>query len=271
MSIGIITFYKPLSKHSELIFELSKREIIEKYRGSFIGKIWLVINPLIMLTIYTVVFSGIFKAKWGSVITGNDTTLYGLNLFAGLIVFNISAETITSSPTLIVNNPNYVKKVVFPIEVLGCVKVISAMHTALISLVTLTIARLVLTGSFNMTVIITPIIWIGLALFCLGMSWILSSVTVIVRDIINIVGPVVSISMFLSPVFYPPEALPNSLKWISNMNPLTIFIQETRRLAIDGQMINISSIIITTSVALIWCEVCYRVLEKMKPIFGDLV
>ena len=96
-----------------------------------------------------------------------------------------------------------------------------------------------------MTVILTPMIWIGLALFCLGMSWILSSVSVIVRDIINIVGPVVSISMFLSPVFYPPEALPNSLKWISNMNPLTIFIQETRSLVIDGQMINISSIIIT--------------------------
>lgn len=215
-----------LWRNRSLVHAAAKREVLGRYRGSALGLLWSFFNPLFMLTVYTFVFSEVFKARWSS---GSESkTEFALVLFAGLIVFNLFAECINRAPSLILNNPNYVKKVVFPLEILPFVGLLSALYHAFISLGVWLVAYLILFGLPHGTVLLLPLIILPFALFIMGLSWALASLGVFLRDVSQFIGVVVTTLMFLSPIFYPASALPESYRHILYLNPITPVIEMTR-------------------------------------------
>ena len=256
-------------------YELSKlfigREIAAKYKGSRLGLTWTIVNPLIMLSVYTLVFSQVFQAKWGSIADATKPMNFSLNLFAGLIVFNIFSESATRAPTLITSNPNYVKKIKFPLHVLGEMVIGSSLFHALISFGILLIAKLVTENKIPTTAVMLPLVLLPLILMCLGLIWILSTIGVFIKDVNQIITAVVSMLMFLSPIFYPTDAQPNGLQWMATINPLAVTIEQTRQCVIDGIMPNKQHLLLQTLIALAWCEATYRGLKRLEKSFGDVL
>ncbi len=213
-------------RNRSLIHASAKREVLGRYRGSALGLLWSFFNPLLILTVYTFVFSEVFKARWS---TGSSAkTEFALVLFAGLIVFNLFAECINRAPTLILSNQNYVKKVIFPLEILPFVTLLSALYHALISLCVWLIAYALFFGIPHATLLYLPLIIVPLCLLVLGMSWALAALGVFLRDVSQIVGSFTAILMFLSPIFYPASALPPAYQTVLYLNPLTLSIEMMR-------------------------------------------
>lgn len=223
-----------LWRHRSLIHASTRREVLGRYRGSVLGLMWSFFNPLFMLSVYTFVFSEVFRARWSA---GSESkTEFALVLFAGLIVFNLFAECINRAPGLILSNPNYVKKVVFPLEILPFVGLLSALYHGLISLCVWLVAYLVLFGVPHATVLLLPLILLPFVLFIMGLSWALASLGVFLRDVSQFIGVVVTTLMFLSPIFYPASALPESYRHILYLNPLTPAIEMTREVLYWGKL-----------------------------------
>jgi lipopolysaccharide transport system permease protein len=215
-----------LWRHRGLIQASAKREVLGRYRGSAFGLLWSFFNPLFMLVVYTFVFSEVFKARWNA---GSDSkTEFALVLFAGLIVFNFFSECINRAPSLILSNVNYVKKVVFPLEILPFVALFSALYHALISLLVWLVAYVVFLGMPHATVLFLPLIVMPLVLFIMGLSWALASLGVFLRDVSQFIGVLTTVLMFLSPIFYPITALPETYRDLLLLNPLTPVIELSR-------------------------------------------
>ncbi len=223
-----------LWRHRGLIHASAKREVLGRYRGSAFGLLWSFFNPLFMLAVYTFVFSEVFKARWNA--ASDSKTEFALVLFAGLIVFNLFAECINRAPGLVLANPNYVKKVVFPLEILPFVGLLSALYHALISLGVWVVAYAVFFGVPHASALLLPLVLVPLALFIMGLSWGLASLGVFLRDVSQIMGVVTTVLMFLSPIFYPASALPEAYRHLLYLNPLTPVIEMTRDLLYWGKL-----------------------------------
>jgi lipopolysaccharide transport system permease protein len=216
-----------------LIWQMIKREVVGRYRGSILGLLWSFFNPILMLTIYTFIFSVVFKARWG--VGGESRVEFALILFAGLIVFNVFAECVNRAPSLIVGNVNYVKKVVFPLEILPLVTMGAALFHGLISLLVLMTFYLLFSGSLHWTVIFAPVIIMPLLLMILAASWFLASIGVFVRDAAQAIGMFTTVLMFLSPIFFPVSALPEKYRFFIYLNPLTFIVEQMRDVLIWGK------------------------------------
>lgn len=223
-----------LWRNRSLIHASTKREVLGRYRGSALGLLWSIFNPVFMLAIYTFVFSAVFKARWNA--ESESKTEFALVLFAGLIIFNLFAECINRAPSLILTNPNYVKKVVFPLEIMPVVGLMSALYHALISMLVWLVAYLTLFGVPHATVLMVPLVILPFGLFIIGLSWTLASVGVFLRDVSQFIGVVTSMLMFLSPIFYPSSALPESYRHLIYFNPLTPVVEMTRDMLYWGKM-----------------------------------
>ena len=252
-------------------WKLSEREILGQYRGSILGITWSVITPLLMLGVYTFVFSEVFQARWGNGFEQTNSFEFAVNLFAGLIVFNLFAECVTRAPALVLANPSYVKKVVFPLEILAYITLSSAVFHALTSLSVLVIFQIICFHSLPVTFLWLPLVWMPLLLGCLALTWVLAALGVFLRDLGQAIGTAVTMAMFLSPIFYPTSALP--LRWqpILNLNPLAQVITETRRVVISGSPPRIAFIVVGTVIAVCMCELAYRFFLKSKKAFADVV
>lgn len=221
-----------LYRHRALILQMVKREVVGRYRGSFLGLLWSFVNPVLMLSIYTFVFSMVFKSRWGQ---GNEDNFeFALVLFAGLIVFNLFSECLSRAPSLILTNVNYVKKVIFPLEILPVVTLGSSLFHAGVNLAVLLIF-LAATGHIPAwTSLLLPIVIAPLMLLILGLSWLLASIGVFVRDVGQFVGMILTVLMFLSPIFYPISALPEEVQGYLFLNPLALPIEQARDVLIWG-------------------------------------
>lgn len=223
-----------LWRHRELAASLVKREVIGRYRGSIMGLTWSFFNPLLMLLIYTFVFAGVFKARWG--VSPEETKAdFAIVLFVGMIVHGLFSECVNRAPSLILSNVNYVKKVVFPLEILPLVAFGSALFHTCISLIVLLAAQLVLDHSFPWTVIFFPFLLMPLALATIGCAWFLAALGVYIRDMGQIVGMCTTVLMFLSPVFYPMVVF-GKYQAILKYNPLAFLIEEGRNTLIFGHV-----------------------------------
>jgi len=215
-----------------LITQFAIREVSARYRGSYGGLAWAFVMPLLLLTVYTFVFQHIFHARW---LTAQDSdTEFALQLYAGLIVFNCFAEFMTRAPRLVVDQPNLVKRVVFPLEILPWSSLASAMFHLLVAALVLVIAAVLRQSYFSPALLALPLVWLAMVPFLLGMGWLLSALGVYLKDIGQVIGLAVTFLQFLSPVFYPVEALPAALRPWLMLNPLTLVIEETRRVTMDG-------------------------------------
>lgn len=221
-------------RNRELILQLSRREVIGRYRGSTLGLLWSFLQPLLMLAVYTLVFGVIFKARW--TVEGGSTIEFALVLFAGLVVFNVFAECVGRAPNLVLSNANYVKKVVFPLEVLPWVALASALFHAGVSFLVWAGAYVFVLGPPPPTVLLLPVVLADLVLLTLGISWFLAALGVYVRDMAPLIGIVVSALLFLSPIFYPLTAIPEAYRTLFYLNPLTYLIEQARDVLIWGRV-----------------------------------
>jgi lipopolysaccharide transport system permease protein len=266
----MLHFHTSIWRHRELIWRLSEREIQGRYRGSVLGIGWSLVQPLTMLAVYTLVFSQVFKARWS---TGEEHGPLGfaVNLFAGLIVFNLFSECLSRAPGLVLANPNYVKKVVFPLEILAPVATGTAGFHALTNLLILVIFEFAAYGRIPWSFLWLPLVWTPFLLGTLALTWLLSAIGVFVRDIGQLVGIVISMLMFLSPIFFPLSALPARWLPILRLNPLAHVIEETRSVTILGNAPSMVYVIVGISIGMIACETSYRAFQKAKPAFADVI
>ncbi|MBI2311655.1 MAG: ABC transporter permease [Betaproteobacteria bacterium] len=221
-------------KHRELIWQMTRRDVVGRYRGSMMGLLWSFLNPVVMLVVYTFFFTVIFNFRWGS---GADSkTDFALMLFAGMTIHALFAECLNRSPGLILGNVNYVKKVVFPLEILCWVAMGSALFHAAVSIAVLLGFFALVNHSLNWTLIFLPLLLLPYLLLIMGLSWWLAATGVYLRDVGQTTGIITTILMFLSPVFYPVSALPEGYRFLMHLNPLTFMIEQTRGILIWGQL-----------------------------------
>lgn len=258
-----------LWRNRSLLKASVKREVLGRYRGSFMGIIWSFLNPLFMLAVYTFVFSVVFKARWGD---GSDSkTEFALVLFAGMIIFNLFAECINRAPSLILGNQNYVKKVVFPLEILPWVGMGAALFHFAISLCVWLLAYVVFFGAPHATVLYLPLILLPFALFIMGLSWALASLGVYLRDVGQFIGILTTVMMFLSPIFYPASALPEAYRGLLYLNPLTAVIEQSRNVLFFGlapDFVLLGIYLIATSV-IAWLGFAW--FQKTRKGFADVL
>lgn len=249
---------------------MTKREIISRYRGSYLGLLWSFVNPVLMLAVYTFVFSVVFKARLGQDVSGNKFD-FALLLFAGLIVFNLFSECISRAHSSILVNVNYVKKMVFPLEILPWVTLGSALFHAGISVLVLLLFLVGIGHTITWTFLLLPVVIFPLLLLIMGLSWLLASVGVFVRDIGQFIGMILTTLLFLSPIFYPASALPESVRNYLFLNPLTFIIEQTRAVILYGQLPDWRGLVIYCAVAALvaWAGLFW--FEKTRKGFADVL
>lgn len=220
-------------RYVNLIRQFVRREFDARYRQSLLGISWAFLTPLLMLGVYTLVFRFIFKMRWGG--TGDESDLaFALRLYAGLAVFNFFAECVSRAPRLILDQPQLVKKVIFPLEILSWVSALAALTHLGVALLLLLVLGAWEHGGLHLTVVALPLIWLPLLPLCVGLGWLFAAIGTYVRDVGQILGMLVSLLMFLSPIFFPAEAIPPSVRPWLFLNPLALTITQTRQVVLDG-------------------------------------
>jgi len=259
-----------LWKNRELIIQMSKREVIGRYKGSLMGLGWSFFNPLLMLLVYTFVFSVVFKARWGGDSTESKTE-FAVILFVGLIIHSLFAEVLNRAPSLILNNINYVKKVIFPLEILPVITMGATLFHTLVSLCVLLGALLLLNGTLYWTSLLIPLILLPLIFTTLGFAWLLASLGVYLRDIGQTIGIITTVMLFLAPVFYPISALPEKYQVFLLANPLTFIIEQARQVLIFGAAPNWAGLALYSIVSLAVAWIGYWWFQKTRKGFADVV
>jgi lipopolysaccharide transport system permease protein len=218
----------------QLFLKLLRRDFAERYRGSYLGLLWSLLLPLLSLLVFTFFFGVIFQMRWAG---RNDASLgdLALILFVGMALYNFLAECLSRAPGLILAHQNYVKNVVFPLEMLPAVMVASALLTLTATLLVILLLQATLGSGLSWTALLLPVMVLPLMLFVLGLSGFLASLGVYIRDIQQLIVPLVQLMMFLSPVFYPITALPEAMRPWLQLNPLALAIEQTRGIILFGQ------------------------------------
>ena len=258
-----------LLRNFNLIREMTKREIVGRYRGSALGIVWSLFEPMLLLGVYTFVFSVVFKARWGG--EGDSKGEFAIILFAGLIVYGLFAECLNRAPSLVLNHPNYVKKVLFPLEILPWVALGVAIFHASISLLVLLVFILVQNHTLPWTVLALPLVFLPVMIISLGVGWFLSSLGVFVRDIGQMVGLISTVLLFASPVFYPLASIPEAYRGLLALNPLAMVIEQTRDVLIWGRLPNILTIAIQYVAAISIAWLGFAWFQRTRNKFADVM
>lgn len=267
-----ILMIRSLYKNRELIWNLSKRELRSTYQSSFLGALWPVILPLMMLLIYTFVFSVVFQAKW-STNPGQEAPPgeFALVLFAGLTPFNFFSAVTLRSPGLILSVPNYVKKVVFPLDILPVVIVVTAFITSLINVGLILIGSLLIFRSLSLTAFLLPLAYIPLILITLGLGWFLSSLGVFVRDVGQAVSIVIQVLLFVTPIFYSANQVPGALRFLVILNPLSAIIDGFRRVLIWNETLDWGAWGMVTLFSVVVATLGFAWFSATKRAFSDVM
>ena len=271
-SVSVPALVSSLLNNRALIVQMARREVVGRYRGSALGLAWSFFHPVFMLLVYTFVFSEIFGMRWGGTqAAGGDKVQFALMLFVGMVVFGLFSEVLSRAPALILNNVNYVKKVVFPLEILPVIALAAALFHAAIGVVVLMLAFAVVHSQLPWTVLLFPLVLLPLVILTLGLSWVLASLGVFVRDIGQTIGIVMSVLMFLSPVFYPMSAVPVRFQPYILANPLTFIIEQARVVLVLGGLPDWAGLGLYSLVALAVAWLGYALFQKTRKGFADVL
>jgi len=267
---SLVALARSFWRNRQLIAQMTKREVVGRYKGSAMGLAWSFFNPVFMLTVYTFVFSEVFKSRWG--VGGEESkTQFAVVLFVGMIVHGLFAEVLNRAPLLILSNVNYVKKVVFPLETLPVIAMGAALFHSLISLGVLLAAFVLFNGYLHWTAVFTPLVLLPLIMLTLGLSWMLASLGVFLRDVGQTIGIITTVLMFLSPVFYPVTAVPERFRQFIMANPLTFIIEQAREVLIWGHLPNWVGLGIYTLAATVIAWAGYAWFQKTRKGFADVL
>ncbi len=258
-----------LLNHRELLWDLIKRDFVGRYKGSIMGVAWSLLNPILMLIIYTLVFSVAFKARWG---VGDESQVsFALVLFSGMMVHGLLAECLNRAPSIILDHPSYVTKVVFPLEILPLVALCSALLHFTVSLGLLLVFCVYSGMSLTFSVLYAPIIMLPLILMAIGLTWAISALGVYLRDISQVMTVLTTVLMFLSPVFYKTTAFPETYRALFDFNPLTLPIEQLRNVVLWDKPINWESWMISLVVGIAVCYVGFWWFQKSRKGFADVL
>jgi lipopolysaccharide transport system permease protein len=261
--------YRALKRHFALITQMAKRDVVGRYRGSFIGLLWSFFNPLLMLGVYTLVFGLIFKSRWNTQVSGHFE--FAVILFAGLNINNMFAECANRAPTLIVENTNFVKKVVFPLETLSWSTLGSALFHLFVSTIVLMIFSLVVRGSVPWTAVYFPIVVAVFIPFMAGLIWMLSSLGVFLRDLKQAMGIITAMMMFLAPIFYPRQLIPPPYQKLLYLNPLTAIVEASRDALVWGRAPNWTVLGLYAVIACLFAWASFAWFERTRKGFADVL
>ncbi len=255
-------------KHRELIRQLIRREIDLRYSGSFLGIVWSFINPLAMLLVYAFVFGSVFGARWGGGAANEDYTVL---LFTGMLFHGLFAECLGKATTLIVSNSNYVKKVIFPLEILVWTTIGAALFHFMTGLIVLSGIQIFLNGEIKWTIVFLPLIVFPFVIFLAGLSWTVAALGVYFRDVSQMINMVISVMMFLSPVFYSVESVPERYRQYMLANPLTLVIEQARAVLVYGAFPDWGAVAIIYCIGVVTGVCGLWFFNKTRKGFGDVL
>lgn len=268
--ISLTSLTASLWRNRQLILQLMKRDVIGRYKGSVFGILWSLFNPLLLLALYTFVFSVVFKARWGVGISESKFQ-FAVFLFVGMIVYGLFAETLNLAPRLILSNVSYVKKIVFPLEILPVVSIGASLFHAIVSLFVLVAALVMINGYLPWTTILLPLVLFPFMILTVGLAWGLASIGVFLRDIGQTIGLLMTTLMFASPVFYSITAVPEYIRPWLMLNPLTFIIIQARSLLILGTMPDWSGLAIYSVVSVLIAWLGYIWFQKTRKGFANVL
>lgn len=262
-----------IHRHRALLGQFARRAIELRHKGSVLGLAWTILTPLVSLAIYTIVFGFVFGGRFTD--SPTETNLdYALGVFLGLVLFHFLADVLSQTPSVIVSQPNFVKKVVFPLEILPVALVIASAFAASLSLI-LALLGVMFIGpglgwpAWQLLLIVPPVI-----LLALGLAWFLSALGVFLRDIASAMPFVVQIVVYTSAIFYPLrrlEVLPASLQAVLLCNPLLHAVENTRRVLLWHQPVDTGSLLFLWSSGIVVCVLGYLTFQKLRPAFADVI
>lgn len=261
--------WRTLWLHRDLIHQFSRRYFLARFRGTYLGTLWAFLLPLLSLGVYTFVFNFVFSARFAG---GETRSQYAVALFCGITVYGIFSETVTRAASLVLDNPNLVKKVVFPTEILPVAALGSSLGFAAITLALVLAGVWVFYGAIPVTALLLPIVLLPLVMLGLGLAWFLASLGVFIRDVGNVVTVLVSqLLFFLTPIFYRPESLPEPWRAVSRMNPLTPIITGARSVLVEGQAPEWPALAASAVLGLVLMHLGYAWFMKSKRGFADVL
>lgn len=261
--------YRALVRHFELIVQMARRDIASRYRGSFMGLFWSFVNPLMMLLIYTFVFGVIFKARWNTQVSGHFA--FALILFSGLNISTLFSECANRAATLIIENTNFVKRVVFPLETLSWSVLAAALFHLLISTAALLVIAVFVNGRIPWTIVLFPIVIACFVPFVVGTIWLLASFGVFLRDLKQVIAIITTALMFLAPILYPMTMLPERFRDLLYLNPLTVIALASQDVLIWGAPPHWGHLGIYTLISCLFAWLSFVWFEKTRKGFADVL
>ncbi|MGX5668987.1 ABC transporter permease [Rhizobium daejeonense] len=268
----MFTTLRSIYRNRTLILRLARRETEARFRGSLLGIVWVAIVPVTMLLVYSLVFGSILKSSWRAP-QGDEVSQFSfpMLLFIGLTLFGILAETINRSPSLIMENPSYVKKVSFPLEILPVVALLSTLINAGISFLIFMMFYLFLYGLPPYTIIYLPFVVLPFVILCLGISYFLASLGVFLRDLKHITGPLTTAMLFLSPVFYSAQTITEPYRHLLYLNPITPFVNQARDVIFWGTPPGVGEWAATLAVSLLAYLLGATWFSRTHKAFADVI
>lgn len=256
-------------RHRSLIWQLARRDVVGRYRGSALGLVWSLVQPLLMLAVYTYIFGVVLQVRWSDRLPEQDEVAFAVILFSGLIVHGLFAECFTRAPTLVLENANLVKKVVFPLEILPLTALLSALFHAAASMIVLLAAHLVLDRDLAWTALLLPVVLAPLLVLIIGIGWLLASLGVFLRDIGQLTSVLSTVLLFVSPIFFPVERLPEAMRDYVYLNPISLIVDQVRAVVLFGQLPDWKALGLYTLVALLVAHIGYWWFQRTRRGFAD--
>ena len=258
-------------RNRDLLLQMLARNIAARYRGSALGFIWSFAHPLLMLSVYTFVFGVVFKARWGVEALEGNRAAFPLIMFCGMAVYNVFSESVNTSTGVVVGSPSYVKKVVFPLELLPLCTVLTSLVFGLAWFLLLLVGTALFLHQFSWTMLLLPVTLVPLLLISAGVSYFVASLGVYLRDMQQLVGIATQMLFFMTPIFYPVSVVPEHMRWILRINPLSTVVEQTRRLFLYGQLPEIGPCLLVFGISLVVFQLGLAWFAKTKKGFADVL
>lgn len=276
--VKIFVFLNPLaplrqlSAHQLLWKNLLKRRLSQAYHGSLLGGLWSVIQPLFMLLVYTYVFREVFKVRWNAAADASDS-MFAIIMFCGLGFFNILSEAVNASAGVMLANVNFIKKTVFPLELLPLTQSCGAAILGGLWFLIIFLANVLVNGraAFSWTLLLFPVIFLFFVQFVSGICWIVASLGVYFRDTPFICSMVLQVLFFTTPIFYPVIAVPERFRWILNINPVSWFVNTGRQVLLYGELPPFSSWVVLGGLAIVFWQVGWSWFHATGKGFADVL
>jgi homopolymeric O-antigen transport system permease protein len=266
-SVSPATYVGTVIRHRELIARLVGREFALRFRGSFLGVLWAIMTPVLTVIVYAFVFGVVFNSKWGEATKSDFVSI----LMLGIIVHGMFAEAIARAPSLILGHANYVKKVIFPLEVLPVMAVVGVLMNAAIGVLIVIGLNLILSHELQPTIVFLPLILLPYLVLIIGFVLFLSAIGVYLRDLTHLVGFFVMVSLFMTPIFYPISAVPEGFRPFLYLNPLTFAVEQARAVTLFGMMPNWTGLAIYSVIAVICAWFGLYWFQRTRNGFADVI